>query len=65
VSLESDEEFNCPYCGAVVSIRIDETAGQRQNFVTDCEVCCRPMELEVDIDSEGFINLIAKRQGEG
>ena len=65
MTLESDQEYNCPYCAAVISIRIDETAGRRQFFVTDCEVCCRPIEIEVDIDSEGYVNFIAKREGEG
>lgn len=65
MALESDQEFNCPYCAAVISIRIDQTAGKRQAFVTDCEVCCRPMEIEVDIDADGSISFIAKREGEG
>ncbi len=49
----------------VNSIRIDETAGNRQFFVTDCEVCCRPIEIELDIDADGYVNLTAKREGEG
>ena len=65
MSIENIQEFNCPYCAAVASIAIEETAGRRQNFITDCEVCCRPIEIEVDIDSDGYINFIAKREGEG
>lgn len=65
MSLESDQEFNCPYCAAVNSLRIDETAGRDQHFVADCEVCCRPMAIEVAIDPDGYVNFIAKREGEG
>ena len=65
MALESDQEFNCPYCAAVMTLRIDETAGARQEFVTDCEVCCRPIAVEVDIDPDGYINFTAKREGEG
>ena len=65
MDLENDQLFNCPYCGASISIRVDRTAGRRQSFVTDCEVCCRPIEVEVDIDSDGCVNFIAKREGEG
>ena len=65
MDLESDQEFNCPYCMAVISIRIDQTGGSRQFFVTDCEVCCRPIEIEVHIESDGYVNFIAKREGEG
>jgi len=49
----------------MISVRIDQTAGNRQFFVTDCEVCCRPIEIELDIDSEGYVNVVAKREGEG
>ena len=63
--LENDQEFNCPYCGEAISLRVDQTGGSRQFFVTDCEVCCRPMEVEIDIESDGYINLVAKRAGEG
>ena len=65
MDIESDQAFNCPYCGAGISIRIDQTGGRRQNFVTDCEVRCRPIEVEVDIDPDGYVNFIAKREGEG
>ncbi len=65
MALESDQEFNCPYCGAGISIQIDQTAGRRQAFVTACEVCCRPMEIEVNIDADGYISFVAKRGGEG
>ena len=63
--LESDQEFNCPYCAVVNSLRVDRTAGSRQFFVTDCEVCCRPIEIEIDIDADNYVNLTAKRGGEG
>ena len=63
--LESDLEYGCPYCSSVVSIRIDKTAGPRQAFVTDCEVCCRPIQIEVEIDRDGRVDLVAKREGEG
>ena len=63
--LENDQELNCPYCGEVISIRVDQTGGSRQFFVTDCEVCCRPIDIEVDIESDGYVNMTAKRSGEG
>ena len=63
--LENDQEFNCPYCGEVISLRVDQTGGSRQLFVTDCEVCCRPIEIEIEIESDGYVNLVAKRSGEG
>ena len=63
--LENDQEFNCPYCGEVITLRVDRTGGSRQFFVTDCEVCCRPIDIDLDIESDGYVNLVAKRSGEG
>ena len=63
--LESDQELNCPYCGEVISLRVDQTGGSRQFFVTDCEVCCRPIDVELENDVEGEVSLTAKRSGEG
>ncbi|OIO38951.1 MAG: hypothetical protein AUJ72_01705 [Candidatus Omnitrophica bacterium CG1_02_46_14] len=65
MNLENDQDFNCPYCASVNSIRIDQTGGSRQTFVTDCEVCCRPIQIEVEIFQDGEVGLIAKREGEG
>ncbi len=63
--LEEDLEYNCPYCVAAISLRVDATGGRRQAFVVDCEVCCRPIAVEIDIEEDGYVNLIAKREGEG
>jgi hypothetical protein len=63
--LEDDYEYSCPYCGTALSLRVDHTAGSRQQFVIDCENCCRPIEVELDVESDGYVNLIAKREGEG
>ena len=46
-------------------MRIDNTAGSRQAFVVDCENCCRPIEIEMSVESDGYVNLVAKREGEG
>ena len=50
---------------ALNSMRVDATGGERQSMITDCEVCCQPIEIEIDIDEEGAVNLVAKREGEG
>ena len=63
--LEDDYEYNCPYCATALSLRIDHTGGSRQTFIIDCENCCRPIEIELDVEPDGYVNLIAKREGEG
>ena len=29
---------------------VDETAGSRQSYVEDCQVCCKPNVLRVEYD---------------
>ena len=40
------EEWNdsCPYCGAPIELLLDLSGGS-QDYVEDCEVCCRPIEI--------------------
>ena len=37
----------CPYCGESVELLVDGTLPQ-QEYVEDCEICCRPMVVTVD-----------------
>jgi transposase-like protein len=43
----------CPYCGEENEIEIDLSAGKRQSYEEDCQVCCRPWKVSVKVDSEG------------
>lgn len=38
---------SCPYCGEAVDLDIDEGGGDRQAYVQDCQVCCRPWRVEL------------------
>ena len=38
---------NCPSCGEAVALEIDTSAGDEQEYVEDCAVCCRPMDVFV------------------
>ncbi len=37
----------CPYCGEKQRVEIDMSEGLPQEFVWDCTVCCRPIEVTV------------------
>lgn len=43
----------CPYCGEAVEIVLDPGSGTRQEYVEDCEVCCRPWTVHVTYDEDG------------
>ena len=44
---------SCPYCGEDNAIIIDESAGASQQYVEDCQVCCRPWEVIVTAGADG------------
>ena len=41
-----ERDISCPYCGEVITILIDDSV-QHQEYIEDCQVCCRPIEFEV------------------
>lgn len=39
--------FQCAGCGEWNETTVDESAGARQQYVEDCQVCCKPNVLDV------------------
>ncbi|MER3524999.1 MAG: CPXCG motif-containing cysteine-rich protein [Ignavibacteria bacterium] len=50
--MEIEASFVCIYCLQVNSILIDSSAGREQEYVEDCQVCCKPNKLISVIDEE-------------
>ena len=53
MELEQNYSFECPHCGEPITVRVDLTAGRRQTFTQDCEVCCRPIRIYLAASAEG------------
>ena len=47
-------EVQCPYCGETIEIQVEASAGE-QAYVEDCSVCCRPIEMRVFDNGDGFV----------
>lgn len=41
--------IQCPYCWEEIEILLDPSV-ERQSYVEDCQVCCRPITLHVAFD---------------
>ncbi len=52
-----DADVWCPFCGEAGTLSIDVTAGRRQQYVEDCWVCCRPMEVTVIVHSHDEVDV--------
>lgn len=55
----------CPYCGEEAELSIDPVGGAVQQYVEDCEVCCRPMQLTVRWDEDGAAHVEAVTDDDG
>jgi len=63
--MESQEPvyIDCPYCGEQILLMIDCSAGP-QEYIEDCQVCCRPINIEVDIADDGRPEVSVRRDDE-
>jgi len=55
-----DHAFGCPYCGEMISMTLDLTVSEQQ-YIEDCEVCCRPIEISVSAADETLVQFEARR----
>ena len=46
--------ISCPYCREARELHVDLTGGAIQEYVEDCQVCCRPWLVLVQLDAEGY-----------
>ncbi len=46
----------CPYCGESIDVLVDDSVAE-QEYIEDCQVCCRPIEFRVAVDPSGQLEL--------
>jgi hypothetical protein len=42
--------YLCPVCAQPNETTVDPSQGNVQSYVEDCQVCCRPLILSVELD---------------
>jgi len=42
--------FRCAWCFEINEILVDLSAGKKQEYVEECQVCCRPNTMHIRID---------------
>ncbi|MGI9272181.1 MAG: CPXCG motif-containing cysteine-rich protein [Woeseiaceae bacterium] len=58
-----DKTVECPYCGEAIEVLIDQSESQ-QNYIEDCQVCCRPIVFIVMVDADGDANVSVRSENE-
>jgi len=51
--------FNCPYCWQSISMLLD-TSIASQKYIEDCEVCCRPIQLNLSFNDQELLGFSAE-----
>ena len=64
MDLERSDNFTCPYCGETNTLAVDNSAGSRQKFVVDCEICCAPIVVIVHLQIGEEIIIDVRRENE-
>jgi hypothetical protein len=49
-------EITCHFCFEKINLELFIEEGEKQDFITDCEVCCHPLHIiaEWNEEEEGF-----------
>jgi hypothetical protein len=45
-------DIQCPYCWQSIGVLIDCSV-ESQEYIEDCQVCCRPIVFDVIVDDDG------------
>ncbi len=45
--------IQCPYCWQTIQVLIDCSV-EAQEYIEDCQVCCRPIVFDVLVDDDGY-----------
>ena len=51
--------FICPYCWERISMILDRY-DESSDYIEDCEVCCRPIEIKFKFSDERLISFNSK-----
>ncbi|HEX2584337.1 MAG TPA: CPXCG motif-containing cysteine-rich protein [Steroidobacteraceae bacterium] len=51
----------CPYCGESYETPVDLTGGSFE-YIEDCQICCQPIMLKVEVSVDGELMNVASQQ---
>jgi Cysteine-rich CPXCG len=57
-----ESAYVCDACGEEIVIPVDLSAGESQEYVEDCPVCCRPNIIHVEIEEGGGVRVWAEAE---
>jgi len=61
INQQIEVAVQCPYCWEEITLLIDASI-EMQEYVEDCEVCCRPIDFVIEVDEQGLAKVDARLQ---
>ena len=55
--------LQCPYCWEKITLLVDGSI-EIQEYIEDCEVCCRPIDFKIEVGKQGLATVEARLQHE-
>ena len=55
--------IDCPYCGENIEVDVD-CSQPSQSYIEDCSVCCRPININIEIDFDQQVQVSATHENE-
>ncbi|MCZ6525711.1 MAG: CPXCG motif-containing cysteine-rich protein [Gammaproteobacteria bacterium] len=56
-------QIDCPYCGETIELLIDCSI-DLQEYIEDCEVCCKPITVSVAVDEHDKLMVVPAREND-
>ena len=63
INTQEGVDVQCPYCWETIDILIDCSV-ESQEYIEDCQVCCRPILLNVFVDEDGLPRVTVRSEDE-
>lgn len=61
-TVDTEATVLCPYCGELNDIALDPGGGGRQEYVEDCQICCRPWRVRVTYSGDGAADVLVEAE---
>ncbi len=55
--MHDEASYICDACGEEIVVPLDLSAGEEQEYVEDCPVCCRPNVIQIEIEPDGEVRV--------
>ena len=63
MSLLQESAISCPYCGELITLLVD-TSVEQQQYIEDCQVCCRPIDILIEVSGDDSFAIKARSENE-